>query len=183
METESTCSVPYGWAWERQIQLIPSVLSSLMREYGHTLDDESFRTLLTKVECILNSQPLSTPSGDPRNSDPLTPSQVLTLKSRVVMPPPGNFRRPMFAFGIQYFSKVFWSRWRKESVQNLQQRVKLNRPRRNFVKVDLVLIIDDRVLNMARVVEAHSETVKVTAVGTTLECPIDNLALLRENEE
>ena len=55
METESTCSVPYGWAWERQIQLIPSILSSLMREYGHTLDDESFRTLLTKVECILNS--------------------------------------------------------------------------------------------------------------------------------
>ena len=85
METESTCSVPYGWAWERQIQLIPSIPSSLMREYGHTLDDESFRTLLTKVECILNSQPLSTPSGDPRNSDPLTPSHVLTLKSRVVI--------------------------------------------------------------------------------------------------
>ena len=61
METESTCSVPYEWAWERQIQLIPSILSSLMREYNHTLDDESFRTLLTKVECILNSQPLSTP--------------------------------------------------------------------------------------------------------------------------
>ena len=36
---------------------------------------------------------------------------------------------------------------------------------------------------MAQVVEAHSETVKVTAVGTTPECPIDNLALLRENEE
>lgn len=85
METESTCSVPYGWAWERQILLIPSILSSLMREYGHTLDEESFRTLLTKVECILNSQPLSTPSGDPRNSDPLTPSHVLTLKSRVVI--------------------------------------------------------------------------------------------------
>lgn len=188
METESTCSVPYGWAWERQIQLIPSLLSSLMREYGHTLDDESFRTLLTKVECILNSQPLSTPSGDPRNSDPLTPSHVLTLKSRVVMPPPGNFQETDVCLrtrwkGIQYFSKVFWSRWRKDSIQNLQQRVKWNRPRRNFVKVDLVLIIDDRVPNMARVVEAHSETVKVTAVGTTLECPIDNLVLLLENEE
>lgn len=52
-----------------------------------------------------------------------------------------------------------------------------------MVKEDLVLIIDDRVPNMARVVEAHSETVKVTAVGTTLECPIDNLVLLLENEE
>ena len=159
-----------------------------MREYGHTLDDESFRTLLTKVECILNSQPLSTPSGDPRNSDPLTPSDVLTLKSRVVMPPPGNFRRPMFAFegdgkafsifrrssgrgGERSLYKIYSREW-NETAQ-----------RRNFVKVDLVLIIDDRVPNMARVVEAHSETVKVTAVGTTLECPIDNLVLLLENGE
>ena len=129
METESTCSVPYGWTLEHQIQLIPSVLSSLMREYGHTLDDESFRTLLTKVECILNSQPLSTASGDPRNSDPRTPSHMLTLKSRVVMPPADNFQETDVCLrrrwkGIQYFSKVFWSRWRKESVQNLQQRVK-----------------------------------------------------------
>ena len=95
METRSTCSVPCGWAWERQIHSIPSILSSLMREYGNILDDESFKTLLTEVECVLDSQLLTTPSSYPRNSDPLTPSHVLTLKSRVFMPPPGG---PMFAF-------------------------------------------------------------------------------------
>ena len=131
METESTCSVPYGWAWERQIHSIPSILSSLMREYGNILDDESFKTLLTEVECVLDSQLLTTPSSYPRNSDPLTPSHVLTLKSRVFMPPPGNFQKTDVCLRrrwkrIQYFSKVFWSRWRKESVQNLQQRVKWN---------------------------------------------------------
>ena len=98
METESTCSVPYGWAWERQIQLIPFVLSSLMREYGHTLDDESFRTLLTKVECILNSQPLSTPRVIPV-------IRIHSLQATCWLWSPGLlclhqviFRRLMFAF-------------------------------------------------------------------------------------
>ena len=94
-----------------------------MREYGNTLDDESFRTLLTGVECVLDSQLLTTPSSYPRNSDPLTPSHVLTLKSRVFMPPPGNFQKTDVCLRrrwkrIQYFSKVFWSRWRKESTKS-----------------------------------------------------------------
>ena len=54
-----------GGLRERQIQSIPFILSSLIREDGHTLNDESFRTLLIWVECILSSKPLTTPSSDP----------------------------------------------------------------------------------------------------------------------
>ena len=136
-------------------------------------DDE-----LTGVVCILNSKPLTTPSSDPRNSDPLTPSQVLTLKSRVIIPSPDDFQKtdvclPRRWKCVQYLSNVFWLRWRKEFVQNLHQREKWNRPRRNYVKGDLVLIIDDRLprnhWNMARIVEARPEAVKVTTVATTRE--------------
>ena len=138
-----------GGVWERQIRSVRSTLSALMRNHGHTLDDESFRTLLTEVECIINSRPLTVPSSDPEDLDPLTPNHILTMKSRVVMPPPGNFQKADLYLRkrwkrVQYLSNVFWSRWRKEYVQNLQQRVKLNRPRRNFEKGDLVLIVDDR---------------------------------------
>ena len=87
-ETESSGSVPLGGVWERQIRSVRSTLSALMRNHGYTHEDESFRTLLTEVECIINSRP-----PDPEDLDPLTPNHILTMKSRVVMPPPGNFQK------------------------------------------------------------------------------------------
>ena len=122
-----------GGLWECQIRSVRSILSALMQEHGHTLDNESFRTLLTEVECIINSRPLTVPSSDPEDLDPLTPNHILTMKSRVVMPPPGNFQKANLYLRkrwkcVQYLSNVLWSRWRKEYIQNLQQRVKWNRP-------------------------------------------------------
>ena len=72
-----------GGVWERQIRSVRSILSVLMREYGHALDDDSLRTLLAEVECII-----TVPSSDPRDLDHLTPSHLLTMKSKIVLPPP-----------------------------------------------------------------------------------------------
>ena len=47
-----------GGVWERQIRTTRSILSSMIRDYGHTLSDESLRTLMAEVECIINSRPL-----------------------------------------------------------------------------------------------------------------------------
>ena len=137
-----------GGVWERQIWSVRSILSALMREHGHVLDDESLRTLLAEVECIINSRPLTVPSSDPGDLDPLTPSHLLTMKSKIVMPPPGNFQKTDVYLRrrwklVQYLSNVFWSRWRKEYVQSLQERAKWNSPRRYLERGDLVLIADD----------------------------------------
>ena len=71
-----------GGVWERQIRSVRSILTALMRDHGRNLDDESFRTLMAKVECVINSTPLTTPSSDPRDLDPLTPNHILTMKSK-----------------------------------------------------------------------------------------------------
>ena len=139
-----------GGAWERLIRSVRSILTTLMREHGHNLDDESFRTLMAEVECIINRRPLTTPSSDPGDLDPLTPNHILTMKSKVILPPPGNFQKEDVYLRkrwkrVQYLANVFWSRWRREYVKCLQQRPKWNRPRRNFEKGDLVLIVYDRV--------------------------------------
>ena len=141
-----------GGVWERQIRSVRSILSALMREYGHVLDDESLRTLMAEVECIINSRPLTVPSSDPGDLDPLTPSHLLTMKSKIVMPPPGNFQKADVYLRrrwkrVQYLSNIFWWRWRKKYVQTLQEREKWNNPRRNLQRGDLVLIADDRVPN------------------------------------
>ena len=47
--------------------------------------------MLTEVEAIVNSRPLTVVSGDIYNLEAITPSHILTMKSQVVTPPPGEF--------------------------------------------------------------------------------------------
>ena len=81
-----------GGVWERQIRTSRSILSSLLRTHGSSLDDESFRTLMIETESIINSQPLTDDALSDANSEkPIYPSNILTMKSNVVMSPSGEF--------------------------------------------------------------------------------------------
>ena len=81
--------------WERQIRSARSFLSSLMQTLGRLLDEESLATLMAETEKILNSQPLTADNiSDPTSSLPLSPSNLLTMKSKIILPPPGDFSRP-----------------------------------------------------------------------------------------
>ena len=126
-----------GCVWERQVQSVRAILSALMREYGHALDDESLRILLAEVECIIYSRPLTVTSSDPGDLYPLMPSHLLTMKSKIVTPPPGSFQKADVYLRrrwerVQCLSNVFWSTWRKGHVQTLRERVKWNKPRENL---------------------------------------------------
>lgn len=116
-----------GGAYERKMRSVRSILNALLREYGRNLDDGSFRNLLTDFECIINSRPLTVPD----DFDLLTPKHLFTMKSKIVMLPPGNFQKPDDYLGkrwrrIQYLSNVFCSRSKKEYVRLLQKRPKWN---------------------------------------------------------
>ena len=81
-----------GGSWERQIRTVRSVLTSLLEETGRQLDDETFRTLLKEVQAIVNSRPMAlNDMSSPDLPDPLTPNHLLTMKSKVLMPPAGVF--------------------------------------------------------------------------------------------
>ena len=83
-----------GGVWERQIRSVRAMLSSLLKNHGHVLDDGSLRTLLTESEAVVNSRPLTVETlNDPHSVRPLTPNHLLTMKSKVVMPPPGLFQK------------------------------------------------------------------------------------------
>ena len=67
---------------------------------------------------------------------------LLTTKLKVVMPPPGVFRRPALYCRqrwrrVQHITKEFWCRWHKEFVDTLQERQKWTTIRTN----DVVLLI------------------------------------------
>ena len=84
-----------GSVWERQIRTDRTVFSSLLKTHSESLNDDSLQTLMTEVEAIVNSRPLTVETLSDINSlQPLSPSQLLTMKSKVVMPPTGSFSRP-----------------------------------------------------------------------------------------
>ena len=85
-------------------------MTALMKQNGHSLDDESLRTLLCEVEAVLNSCPLSLL--------PLTPSTLLTGKSKLILPPPGKFQRE------DVYCKRRWRRVQCERVlEQVEQRI------------------------------------------------------------
>ena len=90
-----------GGVWERQICTVKSVMSAILHKNGSQLDDESLRTVLCEAEAIVNSRPLMVNTlSDPDFPDPLTPNHLLTLKTKVVLPPPGMFQSADLEKGI-----------------------------------------------------------------------------------
>ena len=135
----------------------------------------------------------------------LSPIHLLTLKSRVVMPPHGIFtvsgiycrkhwRR------VQHISKEFWSRWRKEVFATLQCRQKWNTVRRSCKVGDIILLKEAAAERnswpMAKIDAtntdengfARSVILMLGTSGTTdmalryLERPANKLVMLMENE-
>lgn len=202
-----------GGVWERQIGSVRSILSVLLDQLGSHLDDEALRTLLLEVTAIVNSHPLTTNElEDPVAPQPLCPNQLLTMKSRIVVspPPPSLPREDLYLRKrwrrVQHIANEFWSRWRKDYLQNLQPRCKWNRPKRNLSVGDIVVLKDDdaprNMWRLARVEETYPSEDNLVrnvriALGdrelekdgnrksktTYLERPVQKLVLLLEEDD
>ena len=201
-----------GGVWERQIQSVRSVLSPLLQDNSLQLDDESLRTLMCEVEAIINSRPLTVNLlADPSSPNPLMPNHLLTLKTKVVLSPPGvfpsadKFCRKRWR-RVQHLANEFWSRWRKEYLLGVPQRQKWIAPRRDMCVDDIVIIKEDNAPHncwqLARVVAVYQgsdgrvHTVKLaladaclddrgrrTSAVKFLERPIQKLVLLMSKDD
>ena len=187
----------FGGVWERQIRSIRNVMNGLIREHGSRLDEESLRTFLCEAEYTINNRPLTVETlNDPLSAPPLSPSMLLTGKTRLVLPPPGEFKREDLYCRkrwrrTQHLAQEFWSRWCKEYLQQLQTRNKWIRPRRNFQVGDVVLLKENQSPRnrwpMAKVVATHPDdqgqvrsVTVLTSNGSRLERPVNKLVLLVE---
>ncbi len=157
-----------GGVWERQIRTVRSVLTSILDQSAARLDTSSLRTFMYEVMAIVNSRPLSLEHiSDPVGPEPLTPNHILTMKSTIIAPPPGEFVREDLYLQkrwkrVQFLANEFWTRWRKEYLLSLQQRNKWNKNRRNAKINDIVLLQDDLAprnqWKLAKVVEVFPGT-------------------------
>ena len=85
------------------------------------------------------------------------------MKPKPLLPPPGVFvREDLYARKrwrrVQYLAEQFWLRWKREFLQNLQQRTKWNEKERNLANGDVVLVKDKELhrndWSLGRVTEA-----------------------------
>ena len=101
---------------------------------------------MTQVAFIVNSRPLTVETLNDANSPtPISPSNLLTLKSSVGMPPTGEFSPPDLYFKkrwqhVQHIAEEFWSRWRRVFLQSLQPRQKWKKQTPHFTVQDIVLL-------------------------------------------
>ena len=179
-----------GGIWERMIRSARTVLSALLNQHGSQLDDELLVTFMAETEAVINGRPL-THLEDER--EPLSPSQLLTLKSKVVQPLPGHFvREDLFCRRrwrrVQFLANEFWTRWRREYLPTLQERAKWQTPECNLQKDDIVLLTTEDVpraqwpkgIVIATFPSADNLVRKVTVRTrtSTLDRPIHKLILL-----
>ena len=135
--------------WTRPIKSERSILSSLLKTHGTSLNGEALTTLMTEVEAVLNSQPLMTERLSDTNSlNPICLSNILTMKTKVVMPPLGEFGLADIYYhkqrrGVQHTTEEFWNRWRREFLVSLYQCQKWSKNKMNLQTGDIVLLKDD----------------------------------------
>ena len=187
-----------GGVWERQIRSVRKVLTPLIREHGGRLDDESYRTLLTEVEAIVNDRPLTTVSDSPDDLQPLSPAQLLTQKSSVVMPPPGVFQKGDMYLKqrwryVQYLANQFWTRWRREYLSTLQERQKWNTEKRHLQVGDIVLVKNEdqtrsdwlmgRVISTEKDKDGFVRSAVLKTERSELHRPVHKLVLLLAKED
>ena len=137
----------HGGIWERQIRTVRQLLFKLVKQ--QRLDDEGLQTLLCEAESIINGRPITKISDDPTDLEALTPNHLLLMKSQPVLPPTVTRETDIYARRrwrqVQYMSDLFWRRWTKEYLPQLQQRQKWVEPRRNLQIGDLVLLVDQTI--------------------------------------
>ena len=182
-----------GGVWERIIRSIRKILRALLGQ--QVLSDEMLQTLMSEIQGILNSRPLTPVSSDPKDLDPLTPNHLLLFKASPNLPPGSFCKEDVYSKRrwkqVQYMTDIFWKRWLKEYLPTLLVREKWINPRRCLTSGDLVLICDENVPRghwpLGRVIEAHHgkdgyvRSVKVRTSSTILTRPVTKLCFLEED--
>jgi hypothetical protein len=151
-----------GGLWEINVK---SVKNHIKRSIGlATPTFEEMYTLLTRIEAILNSRPLTPISNDPNDLEPLTPGHFLSPGESLTAVHEGDItevktnRLSRWQL-VERMRQLFWRRWTREYLSRLQARSKWRNPDTTPAVGSLVLIADDELpplrWNLARITELH----------------------------
>lgn len=161
---------------------IKSVKTHLARVVGsQRLTFEEFSTVLTQVEAMLNSRPLTPLSTDTADLTVLTPGHFLTLEPLTALPEENFLEQtisPLHRWKmLQRMHQDFWKRWSLEYMHTLQQKSKWCKDHTNVCVGTLVLIVDEQtrpaLWKLGRIEALHpgaDDICRVVTVRTATGC-------------
>ncbi|XP_054272481.1 uncharacterized protein LOC128992766 [Macrosteles quadrilineatus] len=179
-----------GGLWERAVK---SVKFHLIRVIGQqTLSLEEFSTLITRIEGMMNSRPITPLSSDPSDLEALTPGHfsvggplMTPLEPDLRSIPINRLKRWQV---VQQFSQHIWARWQKEYLYTLQERNKWVNPKKNIEVNDLVVIHEDnlpplswklgRVLSVSPGTDGIVRVVHLKTASGHLSRPVTKVSVL-----
>lgn len=137
----------FGGIWEAAVKITKRHLYTVTQ--GRVLTFEEYSTLLTEIEAILNSRPLTPLSNDSNDLDVLTQSHFLVGDS-LVQPVENNYletseNRLSRWKHLRKVRQQFWNRWQSEYLQELQKRNKWTTSGKNIELNTFVLLKEDQV--------------------------------------
>ena len=164
----------FGGLWEAAVK---SMKRHLYRTVESTkLSTSAFTTLLTQIEAILNSRPLTAPSTDINDPLALTPGHFIIGRPITAIPEPSSPTNNTLSRHWRNIDKMirqFWKKWSVEYLSSLQQ---LNKWRTDNVQPavdDIVIIKEDNTPPMcwplARIIQTfdgNDNIVRVVQVKT-----------------
>ena len=134
-----------GGVWERMVRSVKEVLHGILKE--HVLTDPQLNTVLTEVESIVNSRPLTHVSDDVTDLEPLTPNHLLLGKHRNWSAIIDTSSQDVFSRKkwrqVQGIRSRFWERWTKEYLPALTRRSRWKMKNPNVNVGELVLVKDE----------------------------------------
>nr|CAI5870042.1 unnamed protein product [Callosobruchus analis] len=141
-------SPSFGGLWEAGIKSAKHHLKRVMANNAFTF--EELYTIITRVEAILNSRPLTPLSQDPDDIQALTPGHFLIGRSLTSLPELTVTSLPVNRLSrwqlVQAIIQHYWTRWHKEYISELQTRQTWKKDGANNLKVgSLVLLKEDGV--------------------------------------
>lgn len=132
-----------GGLWEAAVKSAKHHLNIVSRNARLTF--EEFATLLTEIEGILNSRPISPASNDPNDLQPLTPGHFLigrsitAINEQDYLPSSDEPYDVRFRY-IHELRQHFWDRWSKEYIPELQLKSKWHQTTNLLHENDMVLV-------------------------------------------
>ena len=145
MGIQSTTSFSSRGVWERMIRTVRRILVALLNS-NTRLTDEIMHTVFYEVECIVNSRSITKCSHDIQDVAALTPNHLLFLRDNQAASwgvfYDGDTHRKHWRH-VQHIATLFWRRWIKEYLPELQRRQKWVKDEQNLNVGDLVFLLDE----------------------------------------
>ncbi|CAK1602561.1 unnamed protein product [Parnassius mnemosyne] len=137
----------FGGCRESNIKCIKTHLYRVIGQ--QILTFEELQTVLSQIESILNSRPLTVLSSDPSDPAALTPAHFLHTVPLDFLPAPDiDDSIPHLLTRYELLDKLvqsFWMRWRREYLHSLQARQKWNSPSFPVKEGTVVVVIQDSI--------------------------------------